>query len=192
MSQDHIQDHAVPGLEDASVVLSDAEFQKVYLAWKKRICDVIDPGAHWALVGIKRRGSILARRLWEELRKKHETLDFGEVDISLYRDDYHLKLSQPRVLGTEIEFHVDGCRILLIDDVLYTGRTIRAALDLILDFGRPRRVLLAVLADRGHHELPIAADITGIKIDTERDDRVKVKLTELDGKDQMLLIGAAT
>lgn len=149
---------------------------------------MIRPDEPWALVGIKRRGSILARRLWSEYRKEFTDLEFGEVDISLYRDDYHLQLSQPRLLGTEIEFNVDGFRILLIDDVLYTGRTIRAALDLILDFGRPRQVLLAVLVDRGHRELPIAADFTGRSIDTAVDDRVRVHVREIDDEDLVTLV----
>ena len=99
-----------------------------------------------------------------------------------------LQLSQPRLLGTEIEFNVDACRILLIDDVLYTGRTIRAALDLILDFGRPRAVQLAVLVDRGHRELPIASDFTGRVIETDVDDRVRVRVQEMDGEDSVNLI----
>jgi pyrimidine operon attenuation protein/uracil phosphoribosyltransferase len=181
-------ERTAPELEGASVVLSEAGFRDVYGAWKRRIREVLRASEHWAIVGVKRRGSILARRLWEEFRRDLGALDFGDVDISLYRDDYHLQLSQPRVLGTEIAFGVDGCRILLVDDVLYTGRTIRAALDLILDFGRPRRVLLAVLADRGHRELPIAPDITGIEIPTAREDHVMVRLREMDGVDQVLVV----
>ena len=184
MSQNQM-DHQ---LDDATVLLSPDQFQQVYVAWKEELQKVLNPDEAWALVGIKRRGSLLARRLWEEFKKSIPALEFGEVDISLYRDDYHLQLSQPRVLGTEIEFEVDGCRILLIDDVLYTGRTVRAALNLILDFGRPMSVLLAVFMDRGHRELPITANFVGKEIRTDPDDRVKVQLSEVDGQDRVLLL----
>ena len=115
---------------------------------------------------------------------------YGEVDISLYRDDYHLKVGHARVLGTEIPFAVDGLRILLVDDVLYTGRTVRAAIDQLLDFGRPRVIQLAAFIDRGHRELPIAANIVGTTIPTRPDDRVQVNLTELGGQDGVDLIRA--
>ncbi len=183
-------DRTAPELEGASVVLGKKDFEKAYRAWRDRIDDLIEGKDRWAIVGIKRRGSVLARRLWDEFRGACPSLEFGEVDISLYRDDYHLQHSQPRVLGTEIEFDVDGCRILLVDDVLFTGRTIRAALDLILDFGRPRRVLLAVLVDRGNRELPIAPDVTGIELGTAPEDHVQVQLKEMDGADQVLLVKA--
>jgi pyrimidine operon attenuation protein/uracil phosphoribosyltransferase len=142
----------------------------------------------WALIGIKRRGAVLARRLWKDLSAPGRALLHGEVDISLYRDDYHLQRASPEVLGTEISFGVEGTRILLVDDVLYTGRTVRAAMDLILDFGRPRGILLAVFADRGHRELPIAANFVGTEIPTERADEVYVRLSELGEEDGVELI----
>ena len=181
------QNQADVELQGASVFLDESRFAEVYESWKAAVGGVLRSDQHWALVGIKRRGAVIARRLWEAFRGDFPQLDYGEVDISLYRDDYHLQLSQPRVLGTEIGFDVDSCRILLVDDVLYTGRTIRAALGLILDFGRPRRVLLAVLADRGHRELPIAADFVGVQVKTAAEDRVRVQLSELDGADRVLL-----
>jgi pyrimidine operon attenuation protein / uracil phosphoribosyltransferase len=142
----------------------------------------------WALVGIKRRGAVLARRLWKELSSSAAPLLYGEVDISLYRDDYHLQTGQPEVLGTEISFAVDGVNILLVDDVLYTGRTVRAAMDLILDFGRPRVISLAVFIDRGHRELPIAANFVGKEVKTGGEDQVRVKLTELKEEDGVELL----
>lgn len=176
--------------EGATVLLDDGEFQEVFGDWRDRIRKALRPGEPWALVGVKRRGSVLARRLREEFRKEIPDLEYGELDISLYRDDYHLQLSQPRVLGTEINFSVDGRRILLVDDVLYTGRTVRAALDLILDFGRPRNVLLAVFVDRGNRELPIAPDFVGKVISTQREDRVRVRLVETDREDCVFLVKA--
>ncbi len=133
---------------------------------------------------------MLARRLWRRLQQDVGPLLYGEVDISLYRDDYHLQSSKARVLGTEIDFDVEGKRILLVDDVLYTGRTVRAAMDLILDFGRPRVILLAVFVDRGHRELPIAANFVGMEIPTAQQDLVRVRLDELSESDSVELIRA--
>jgi pyrimidine operon attenuation protein/uracil phosphoribosyltransferase len=167
------------------MLLGKAEFEKTFEAWRDRIHRTVvpagAPGASgpWALVGIKRRGAVLARRLWKELSIASPQLHYAEVDISLYRDDYHLHASKPQVLGTEISFGVDGVSILLVDDVLFTGRTVRAAMELILDFGRPRVISLACFVDRGHRELPIAANIVGKEIATEREDEVRVRLAEL-------------
>ena len=172
-------------------------FRTVYEGWRDRIRTAISTRssgaggaeeAPWALIGIKRRGAVLARRLWNDLSTPRHSLLYGEVDISLYRDDYHLQKESPEVLGTEISFGVEGTRILLVDDVLYTGRTVRAAMDLILDFGRPRVIVLAVFADRGHRELPIAANFVGTEIPTERADEVRVRLSELGEEDGVELI----
>lgn len=183
---------------NGSVRLVDRqEFDRVFADWLKGIREALvadglgqdgGSGNAWALVGIKRRGAILARRLWQELRSEKPDLLYGEVDISLYRDDYHIQTSTPRVLGTEISFRVDGVKILLVDDVLYTGRTVRAAMDLILDFGRPRVISLAVFVDRGHRELPIAANFVGKTVPTEREDRVRVRLKELQESDCVELV----
>ena len=166
-------------------LLGQEAFEKTFAGWLDRIQKTVAPAGGsgatgpWALVGVKRRGAILARRLWKELSIGSPQLLYGEVDISLYRDDYHLHASKPQVLGTEISFGVDGVSILLVDDVLFTGRTVRAAMELILDFGRPRVIQLACFVDRGHRELPIAANIVGKEIVTEREDEVRVRLAEL-------------
>ena len=156
------------------------DFAALYDGWFadiRRTTDVLDG---WALVGIKRRGAVLARRLLEDLGgTRGEIPSYGELDISLYRDDYHLQTGAPEVLGTEIPFAVEDKSIVLVDDVLYTGRTIRAALDLILDFGRPKRIWLAVLVDRGNRELPIEANFTGQVFETQKNDRVQVRLVEM-------------
>ena len=172
-----------------------AESAVILDQWQLAIREVVgaggdggtDSGEPWALVGIKRRGAILAERVRESLACAGLSVAYGEVDISLYRDDYHLQTINPRVQGTEIPFAIDGVRVLLVDDVLFTGRTVRAAIDQLLDFGRPRVIQLAVLIDRGHRELPIAGDIVGYSVTTERDDRVKVQLHELDGRDSVQL-----
>ncbi|MBN1441793.1 MAG: bifunctional pyr operon transcriptional regulator/uracil phosphoribosyltransferase PyrR [Planctomycetes bacterium] len=164
-------------------LISPEEFEKTYRVLRSELETATGGPGRWALVGVKRRGAALGRRLWKDLRARHPDLDYGEVDISLYRDDYHLQEGHPQVLGTEISFAVDDASLLLIDDVLFTGRTVRAAMDLILDFGRPRRIWLAVFVDRGHRELPIAADFVGCTLETSREDRVMVRLREVEGGD---------
>ncbi|HJW31555.1 MAG TPA: bifunctional pyr operon transcriptional regulator/uracil phosphoribosyltransferase PyrR, partial [Saprospiraceae bacterium] len=120
-----------------------------------------------ALVGIRTRGEFLARRLAKKIQEiEHKELQVGFLDITLYRDDLREKLTQPMLQGTEIKFDVTGKNIILIDDVLYTGRTVRAALDELIDLGRPATIQLAVFADRGHRELPIKADFVGKNIPT--------------------------
>ena len=173
-------------------LVSGPEFADIYAPWARAIAAAFSPPEPWALVGIKRGGAILARRLRDGIAAgpgRGAEVAYGEVDIALYRDDYHLQESQPRVQGTEIPFNVEGTGIVLVDDVLFTGRTVRAAIDQILDFGRPRKILLAVLIDRGHRELPIAADFTGRKVSTRLDDRVEVSFRETDGEDRVDLIG---
>jgi pyrimidine operon attenuation protein/uracil phosphoribosyltransferase len=176
-------------------LLGGEEFARAYGSWAAAIAAAMATPDPWAIIGIKRRGTILARRLRdligeERARTGGPDVAFGEVDISLYRDDYHLKTSQSRVLGTEIPFAVDGRRILLVDDVLFTGRTVRAAIDQILDFGRPPRILLAVFIDRGHRELPIAPDFVARRIETSPGDRVAVWYRETEGEDRVDLIEA--
>jgi pyrimidine operon attenuation protein / uracil phosphoribosyltransferase len=145
-----------------------------------------------ALVGIRSRGVHLAQRLRGILHdiEHGEPVPFGVVDITLYRDDLDRGLQTPVVQGTSIAFPVEGKRILLVDDVLFTGRTIRAAMDALIDFGRPRAIQLAVLVDRGHRELPIRADYVGKNIPTARDEEVSVRLAEADGVDEVLVEGA--
>jgi pyrimidine operon attenuation protein/uracil phosphoribosyltransferase len=141
-----------------------------------------------ALVGIRSRGVPLAKRLAGLIRdiSKHD-VPTGALDITLYRDDLmrHAVGAQPVIRSTEIPFSIDDKRILLVDDVLYTGRTIRAALDALIEFGRPKAIQLAVLVDRGHRELPIKADYVGKNIPTSLSESVQVHLTEIDGQDQV-------
>ena len=141
-----------------------------------------------ALVGIRTRGVPLARRIAKTLQDiSHHEIPTGALDITLYRDDLsgHAIGTQPLVRKTEIPFSIDGKLILLVDDVLYTGRTIRAALDALIDFGRPKAIQLVVLVDRGHRELPIKADYVGKNIPTAPTQNVQVHLMEIDGRDEV-------
>jgi pyrimidine operon attenuation protein/uracil phosphoribosyltransferase len=144
-----------------------------------------------ALVGIRNRGVPLANRLAALLTElEGSTPDIGILDINLYRDDLSLIADHPILRKTEIEFPVDGAKIVLIDDVLFTGRTVRAALEGLLDLGRPDWIQLVVLVDRGHRELPIRADYVGKNIPTSRGEEVDVRLLETDGADEVLLLNA--
>jgi pyrimidine operon attenuation protein/uracil phosphoribosyltransferase len=147
-----------------------------------------------ALVGIRTRGVPLARRISRSLHEINgDDVPTGALDITLYRDDLmrHPVGPQPLVRRTEIPFSIDDRKILLVDDVLYTGRTIRAALDALIDFGRPLAIQLVVLVDRGHRELPIKADYVGKNLPTSSKQSVQVHLQEIDGKDEVLIEGEA-
>lgn len=137
-----------------------------------------------ALIGIQRRGVPLAERIAEAIRE-HEgvVVPVGALDITFYRDDLSMIAQQPIVKGTAIPFDLNGRTVVLVDDVLYTGRTIRAAMDALIDFGRPQAIRLAVLVDRGHRELPIRADHVGKNVPTSREETVRVQLSEIDGED---------
>ena len=141
-----------------------------------------------ALVGIRTRGVPIAKRLARAIKDINgHDIPTGALDITLYRDDLmrHAVGPQPLIRRTEIPFSIDGKRILLVDDVLYTGRTIRAALDALIDFGRPKSIQLIVLVDRGHRELPIKADYVGKNVPTSLAESVQVRLTEIDGRDDV-------
>ncbi len=140
------------------------------------------------LVGIRTGGVYLAERLKQRIvQKQGIDLPTGIIDIALYRDDWTRLTQTPQVKKAEIHFSVEDKHVLLVDDVLFTGRTIRAAIDALLDLGRPRRVELAVLVDRGHRELPISPDYVGITLQTSKQDSINVELKELTGVDQVIV-----
>jgi len=143
------------------------------------------------LVGIADRGDDLARRLAHEIRRiEGAETPVGVLDITFYRDDIGMRAEAPEVHETRIPFDVSGKTVVLVDDVLYTGRTIRSALDALMDLGRPRKIQLAVLVDRGHRELPIRADFVGKNVPTSRADDVRVLIDEVDGEDGVVVEGA--
>ena len=148
-----------------------------------------------ALVGIHTRGVPLAQRLRRLVEERSGVeLELGQLDITFHRDDVHVRAGasprrpQPLVRDTKLDFELEGRTVILVDDVLYTGRTIRAAIDALIEFGRPDRVQLAVLADRGHRELPIRPDYVGKNLPTARGERVQVQLLEVDEVDRVLLV----
>lgn len=145
-----------------------------------------------ALIGIRSRGVPLAKRIAAKIAAiEGQEPPLGIIDITLYRDDVGSARAQPEVRGTQIPFDVRARTILLVDDVLFSGRTVRAALDALVDFGRPRRVQLVVLVDRGHRELPIRPDFVGKNLPTNVDERVEVRLSESDGRDEVAILEAS-
>jgi pyrimidine operon attenuation protein/uracil phosphoribosyltransferase len=144
------------------------------------------------LVGIQRRGVPIARRLADAIREHEDvSLQVGALDITFYRDDLSMLAQQPVVKGTDLPFDVTGTTVVLVDDVLYTGRTIRAAMDALMEYGRPQAIRLAVLVDRGHRELPIRADHVGKNVPTSREELVRVRIEEIDGEDAVDIERAA-
>uniref|UniRef100_A0A7C4XM30 Bifunctional protein PyrR n=1 Tax=candidate division WOR-3 bacterium TaxID=2052148 RepID=A0A7C4XM30_UNCW3 len=165
-------------------ILEPADIKRIITRIAREIVERNKGTKELALIGIKRRGDILAQRIGAEILECEKArVPIGALDITLYRDDLQLVSETPIIEGTDINFDVNNKIIVLVDDVLYTGRTIRAAIDEILDFGRPKRIQLAVLIDRGHRELPIQADYIGKKIVTTENEIVDVFLKEVDGQD---------
>ena len=142
-----------------------------------------------AIVGIRTRGEIIARRIIEKIQNNYnKQIDLGILDVTFYRDDFSENLGSPKVGPSDITFDVSNRNIILIDDVLYTGRTIRAAMDELFSFGRPSSIKLGVLVDRGHRELPIKADFIGKNFPTSDNEHIHVLVSEIDGKDEVNLV----
>ena len=142
-----------------------------------------------AIVGLQTRGVHIAKRIAAMIEEVEKTpIPVGILDVTMYRDDFRVALKQPKVQITSIQFEVEGITVVLVDDVFYTGRTVRSALDAIMDFGRPGRVELAVLVDRGHRELPLTADYVGKKIPTDTDEEIRVRMLEEDGVDEVTIV----
>jgi pyrimidine operon attenuation protein/uracil phosphoribosyltransferase len=170
---------------DATVVLDHDDMRRTLVRIAHEIVEK-NPGGAIALVGIHRRGAALAGRLHALASELLDTtVPLGFVDISFYRDDLSIRPSAPIVHATQLDFPIDNRTIVIIDDVLYTGRTVRAAVDEVFDYGRPGRVQLAVLVDRGHRELPIRPDYVGKNLPTSQEQRVNVRVKEVDGVDEV-------
>jgi pyrimidine operon attenuation protein/uracil phosphoribosyltransferase len=177
-------------LETVTVALDRDDIRRTLVRIAHEIVEKNPDGAI-ALVGIHRRGAHLAKRLHALTSELLDSpVPLGSVDIAFYRDDLTIRAaSAPVVHATELDFQVDGRTIVIVDDVLYTGRTVRAAIDAIFDYGRPARVQLATLVDRGHRELPIRPDYVGKNLPTSQDQRVNVRVREVDGVDEVTIAG---
>ena len=167
----------------------DADVRRVIDELTSRIASAFDPSRELTLVGVRTRGEVLARRLTANLQQRSFTrIARGVLDITLYRDDLSEIGAKPMVRPTRIDADINGKPLLLVDDVLFTGRSVRAGLDALSDFGRPSVIRLAVLVDRGGRELPIQADFVGLTLqDVPRDHRVNVRLSEIDGRDEIVV-----
>jgi len=178
-----------PVLREKTRIMSASEIERTLIRLAHQIIEKNNGGQNLGLVGIKRRGVPLAERLGHLIGGIEKTpVDTGVLDISFYRDDLSTRDIRPVVVPGAVGFDVAGRDIILIDDVLYTGRTIRAALDALFDHGRPRRVQLAVLIDRGHRELPIEATYVGKHVPTSGREIIEVKFQEVDSSEQVLLV----
>ena len=174
-------------MPDLKVVLDEDDIRRTLVRIAHEIVEK-NSGRPVALVGIHRRGAFLAQRLHTLVCDLLEhDVPLGDIDIAFYRDDLSLRAADPAVHASNLSFRLEDYTVVLVDDVLYTGRTARAAIEALFDYGRPARVQLAVLADRGHRELPIRPDYVGKNFPTHRDERIHVQLVEVDEVDQVVL-----
>lgn len=170
------------------IIIDSSGMERILTRMCHEILEIHKGTDQLALIGIQTRGVHMARRLQNRILSiESAEVPVGVLDITMYRDDWTRISHQPLIQATDISFPIDGRDILLIDDVLFTGRTIRAAMDALIDFGRPRRIELAVLVDRGHRELPIQANFIGKSLPTRRSETVNVMFSESDGVDQVVL-----
>jgi pyrimidine operon attenuation protein/uracil phosphoribosyltransferase len=175
-------------MPDAKVVLDGDDMRRTLVRIAHEIVEKTPDPELLALVGIHRRGAPLAARLKDQLDELLGLdVPLGDLDIAFYRDDLRSRSGAPVVHASHIDFDLDGRTVVIVDDVLYTGRTVRAAIEAVFDYGRPGRIQLAVLADRGHRELPIRPDYVGKNLPTARHERVNVRVEELDGVDQVAI-----
>src|SRR5580698_2321419 len=189
MSSNPDSSPTTPHLREKGRLMSASEIERTLVRLAHEIVERNNGAANLGLVGIKRRGVPLAQRLGKIIEGIEKApVDVGVLDISFYRDDLSTKDKKPVVEKGEIGFDVEGRDIILMDDVLYTGRTIRAAMDALFDHGRPKSVQLLVLIDRGHRELPIEARFIGRIVPTSRREIIEVKLREIDNDEQVLLV----
>ncbi|HEY3294598.1 MAG TPA: bifunctional pyr operon transcriptional regulator/uracil phosphoribosyltransferase PyrR [bacterium] len=172
-----------------SVLVDAAGFNRTITRLAHEIIERNRGTADLAFVGMQTRGVYLARRLAQKIAEIEQmNVPVGVLDTTMYRDDYRTALKQPKVQATEIPFDLYNMNVVLVDDVLYTGRTVRAALDALMDIGRPKRIQLAVLVDRGHRELPIKPDFVGRNVPTSMNEEVRVLMSEVDDEDSILLV----
>jgi pyrimidine operon attenuation protein/uracil phosphoribosyltransferase len=169
--------------------MSAEDLDRTYLRFAHQFLEPHDDPERLALIGMQTRGVYMGRRIVQVMEKEFSfTPDFGVLDVTFYRDDFRTRLKMPQVKVTEIPFDLYDRDIVLIDDVLYTGRTVRSAMDALMDYGRPRSIKFCCMVDRGHRELPICADYVGTKLPTHVQEEVRVKVKELDGEDAVYVV----
>jgi pyrimidine operon attenuation protein / uracil phosphoribosyltransferase len=185
----HIQQGIISMRKLKAQIIDEAGFERTITRLAHEILEKNKGAESIVIVGIRTRGEFIARRIARKIEEvEGVTLKIGSLDITLYRDDLLGKLEQPQLKGTDILFDLNDRNVILIDDVLYTGRTIRAALDELIDLGRPKTIQLAVLVDRGHRQLPIRADYVGKNVPTSSSESIRVHVREVDGEDAVLLM----
>jgi pyrimidine operon attenuation protein/uracil phosphoribosyltransferase len=174
---------------EKTVIMDESAIRRALIRISHEIIEKNKGVEDVVIVGIQTRGVPLARRIAGNIKSIEKVeVPTGILDITMYRDDLHSGAKQPKVLGTSIDFDITNKKVILVDDVLYTGRTIRSALNAIVDMGRPQAIQLAVLVDRGHKELPIRADFVGKNVPTSRKEEVEVKLYEVDEAEEVVII----
>ena len=187
--EEHELFHGDMPMSDEREILSASDIHRILTEISTNILQAHENIKNLVFVGIHTRGVYLAKRLQAAIaNRKHIEVPTGTIDITLYRDDWTRIDFNPVVQDTSFDFSVDGKEVILIDDVLFTGRTIRAAMDALMDYGRPDRIELAVLVDRGYRELPIQADYTGMSVTTHYTETVNVMMKEHDGEDKVLIM----
>jgi pyrimidine operon attenuation protein/uracil phosphoribosyltransferase len=174
--------------EQSKGILDKKGLERVIARMAHEIVERNQGAENMVLVGMRTRGEFVARRVGAVIHElEHKEVPVGVLDVSLYRDDFRVRLKQPKVAVTHIPCDIHDRNVVLFDDVLFTGRTVRAALDELVDFGRARTIQLAVLVDRGHRELPIRADYVGQDVPTRLDEEIVVRMQEVDGEDSVTL-----
>lgn len=169
--------------------MTEQDVNRTYLRFAHQFLEPYDDPSHPAVIGMQTRGVYIARRILSVIDKKFgKQPDFGVLDVTFYRDDFRSKLKMPEVKITEIPFDLYNRDVILVDDVLYTGRTVRSAMDAIMAYGRPRSIKFCCMIDRGHRELPVSADFIGQTVPTHADEEVRVKVKELDGEDAVYIV----
>ena len=175
-------------MKEAKIMTAD-DLNRTYLRFAHQFLEGYDDFDRLAIIGMQTRGVYMGKRILREIKNEFDVeIDFGVLDVTFYRDDYRSKLKMPEVQVTEIPFDLYDKDIVLVDDVLYTGRTVRSAMDALMAYGRPRSIKFCCMVDRGHRELPISADYMGKYLPTYENEEVRVKVKDIDGEDAVYVV----
>lgn len=170
-------------------IMSARELNRTYLRFAHQFLEPHDDPSRLAVIGMQTRGVPIGKRILSHVKEEYGVIpDFGVLDVTFYRDDFRTRLKMPGVKVTEIPFDLYDRDVVLVDDVLYTGRTVRSAMDAVMDYGRPNSIRFCCMVDRGHRQLPISADYVGIEIPTHINEEVRVKVKEMDGEDAIYVV----